>query len=90
MTAIYIYIYYVFEVFVYNNGATQSIGIRFIIILSLLLLIIYACNYIYDSDDTMQILLNYDERTIIIKVKKILRGITWSIATMLIFLLFFL
>ena len=55
---IYIYIYYVFEVFVYNTVATQSIGIRFIIIPSLLLLIIYAFNYIYDNDDTMQILLN--------------------------------
>jgi hypothetical protein len=49
----YIYICYVFEVFVYNT--TQSTGIRFIIIPSLLLLIIYAFNYIYDSDDTMQV-----------------------------------
>jgi len=46
---------YVFEVFVYNIIATQSTGIRFIIIPSLLLLIIYAFNYIYDSDDTMQV-----------------------------------
>jgi len=51
----YIYIFYVFEVFVYNTVATQSTGIRFIIIPSLLLLIIYAFNYIHDSADTMQL-----------------------------------
>ena len=45
---------YVFEVFVYNTVATQSTGIRFIIIPSLLLLI-YAFNYIHDSADTMQL-----------------------------------
>ena len=48
-----LYICYVFEVFVYNTIATQSTGIRFIIISSLLLLIIYVFNYIYDSDDTI-------------------------------------
>jgi hypothetical protein len=46
---------YVFEVLVYNTIATQSTGMRFIIIPSLLLLTIYVFNYIYDSDDTMQV-----------------------------------
>jgi hypothetical protein len=48
------YIYYVFEVFVYNTVPTQSTGIRFIIISSLLLLIIYVFN----------------ERSTIIKLKR--------------------